>query len=68
MKKEFLRFTLFLLVYLSIRVTATAQTVDIPDPNLRDYIERVLGKAAGAPNHCDRDGSFDINRSSGGGH
>ena len=49
MKKEFLRFTLFLLVYLSIRVTATAQTVDIPDPNLRDYIERVLGKAAGSP-------------------
>ena len=49
MKKEFLRFTLFLLVYLSIRVTATAQTVDIPDPNLSDYIERVLGKAAGPP-------------------
>ena len=49
MKKEFLRFTLFLLVYLSIRVTATAQMVDIPDPNLRDYIERVLGKAAGSP-------------------
>ena len=49
MKKEFLRFTLFLLVYLSIRVTATAQMVDIPDPNLRDYIERVLNKAAGSP-------------------
>ena len=49
MKKAFLRFTLFLLAYLSIRSIATAQTVDIPDPNLRDYIERVLGKAAGDP-------------------
>ena len=49
MKKAFLRFTLFLLVYLPIRSIATAQTVDIPDPNLRDYIERVLGKAAGDP-------------------
>ena len=48
-KKEFLRFTLFLLVYLSIWSTAMAQTVDISDPTLRDYIERVLGKAAGAP-------------------
>lgn len=49
MKKEFLRFTLFLLVYFPIRSIATAQTVDIPDPNLRDYIERVLNKAAGDP-------------------
>ena len=49
MKKAFLRFTLFLLVYLPIRSIATAQTVDIPDPNLRDYIERVLNKAAGDP-------------------
>ena len=48
MKKEFLRFTLFLLVYLPIRLAA-AQTVDIPDPTLRDYIEGVLGKAAGIP-------------------
>ena len=49
MKKAFLRFTLFLLVYLPIRSIETAQTVDIPDPNLRDYIERVLDKAAGDP-------------------
>ena len=49
MKKTFLRFTLFLLAYLSIRSIATAQTVDIPDPTLRNYIERVLGKAAGDP-------------------
>ena len=47
MKKEFLRFTLFLLVYLSIRVTATAQMVDIPDPNLRDYIEECLARQPG---------------------
>ena len=49
MKRHLFRFTLFLSICLSIRLTATAQTVDIPDPILRDYIERVLGKAAGAP-------------------
>ena len=49
MERQFLRFTLFLLICLSIRLTATAQTVDIPDPILRDYIERVLNKAAGTP-------------------
>ena len=49
MKKTFLRFTLFLLAYLSIWSIATAQTVEIPDPVLRDDIERVLGKATGAP-------------------
>ena len=49
MKKEFLRFTLFLLVYLSTWLAATAQTVEIPDPILRDYIERALGKTTGTP-------------------
>ncbi len=49
MKRQLLRFTLFLLICLSIRLTATAQTVDIPDPTLRGYIERVLGKAVGTP-------------------
>lgn len=49
MKKGFLRFTLFLLICLSIRLTATAQTVAIPDPILREYIEEVLGKAPGTP-------------------
>ena len=65
MKKKFLRFTLFLLIYLSIWSIATAQTVEIPDPILRDYIEGVLNKAAGGPNHCDRDGDFDVNQYSG---
>ena len=35
------------LVCFSISVTATAQTVDIPDPNLRAAIEAELGKAPG---------------------
>ena len=38
---------LFLLVCFSISVTATAQTVDIPDPYLRAAIEAELGKASG---------------------
>ena len=49
MKRQLFRFTLFLLICLLIQLTATAQTVDIPDPTLRNYIERVLGKAAGDP-------------------
>ncbi len=49
MKRQLLRFTFFLLICLSIQLMATAQTVDIPDPTLRDYIERVLGKAPGTP-------------------
>ena len=42
------RFTLFLLICLSIPVTATAQIVNIPDANLRAKIEQALGKASGA--------------------
>ena len=42
------RFTLFLLICLSIPVTATAQIVNIPDANLRAAIEQALGKASGA--------------------
>ena len=49
MKKGFLRFTLCLLICVSIQLTATAQTVAIPDPILREYIEEVLGKAPGTP-------------------
>ena len=49
MKKQPFRFTLFLLVSLSIPVKVTAQTVDIPDPNLRAAIETKLGKASGTP-------------------
>ena len=48
MTTQLFRFTFFLLIYLSIPLTATAQTVNIPDPNLRAAIEKVLGKAASA--------------------
>ena len=42
MKKQFLRFTFFLLMYLTLPLTATAQVVDITDPippprNVRAY-------------------------------
>ena len=48
MKKQLLRFTFFLLMCLTFPLTATAQVVDIPDPNLRAAIEVELGVAAGA--------------------
>ena len=48
MAKQPFRFALFLLICLSISLTATAQTVDIPDPHLRAAIEAQLGKASGA--------------------
>ena len=47
MKKQPL--TLFLLIYLSISVNATAQTVEISDPNLRAAIETALNKPSGNP-------------------
>ena len=47
MTRQPFRFTLLLLICLSIPLTATAQTVDIPDPNLRAAIEAELGKAPG---------------------
>ena len=47
MTRQPFRLYLFLLVCFSISVTATAQTVDIPDPNLRAAIEAELGKASG---------------------
>ena len=47
MTRQLFRLYLFLLVCFSISVTATAQTVDIPDPNLRAAIEAELGKASG---------------------
>ena len=43
------RFTLFLLLCLPIPLTATAQTVDIPDPNLGAAIGITLGKSWGDP-------------------
>ena len=49
MNKQFLRFNFFLLMYLTLPLTATGQVVSIPDPNLRAAIETTLGKAAGAP-------------------
>ena len=42
------RFTFFLLMSLTLPLTATAQVVDIPDPNLRAVIENALGKVSGA--------------------
>ena len=48
MNKQFLRFNFFLLVCL-LPLTATAQVVNMPDPNLRTAIETELGKASGAP-------------------
>ena len=47
MKKPMLRFTLFLLIWLTLPLTGTAQVVDIPDPNLRAAVETELGKASG---------------------
>ena len=49
MKNPILRFTFFLLICLSLPLTATAQVVNIPDPNLRAAIAAALGKASGAP-------------------
>ena len=49
MKQQPFCFALLLLVCLLIPVTVTAQTVDIPDPNLRAAIEGIFGKASGDP-------------------
>ena len=49
MTKQLFHLILFLLVYVSIPSTATAQTVAIPDPNLRAAVETALGKASGVP-------------------
>ena len=49
MTKQSFRFTFFLSICLSIPSMATAQTVDIPDPNLRAALEKALDKASGAP-------------------
>ena len=43
------RFAFILLMCLSIPLTSTAQTVTIPDSNLRAVIEVALGKASGDP-------------------
>ena len=43
------RFIFILLIFLSIPPTSTAQTVNIPDPNLRAAIAAELGKASSDP-------------------
>ena len=48
MKKQSFWLVLLFLICISIPLTATAQIVDIPDPNLRAVIEDELGKALGA--------------------
>ena len=59
MKKPLLRFTLLLLICLFLPLAATAQVVDIPDPNLRAVIEAELGKAVNAPITADELSDFD---------
>ena len=49
MRTQFLRLAFFVLVSVSIPFTTTAQTVNIPDLNLRAVIEAALGKASGNP-------------------
>ena len=49
MKLHRFYFTFFVLICLLIPLTATAQPVDIPDPNLRAKIETALNKQAGDP-------------------
>ena len=48
MKKQSFWLVLLFLICLSIPLTATAQIVDIPDPNLRVAIEKHLGIVPGA--------------------
>lgn len=38
----------FLVVFFTIPLATSAQTVNIPDPNLRDAIEEALGQTPGA--------------------
>ena len=47
-KQPFRFYSFFLLICFSISVTATAQTVNIPDPNFRAEIEEALDKPSGA--------------------
>jgi hypothetical protein len=49
MNKQRLYFSFILLMYLTLPLLATAQVVNITDPNLRAKIEETLGKASGAP-------------------
>ena len=49
MKTQFFRLTFFLLICVSIPLPTRAQTVNLPDPNLRAVIESALRKASGDP-------------------
>ena len=49
MNKQFLYFTFFLLMSLTLPLTATAQVVNLPDSNLRAAIEKALEVAADTP-------------------
>lgn len=49
MKTQLFRFAFLLLIYALIPLTAGAQTVNIPDSNLRAVLETALGKASGDP-------------------
>ena len=49
MTKRLVRLILSLFISLSIPLTATAQIVEIRDPNLRAALENALNKASGAP-------------------
>ena len=49
MTKQSFRFSLFSLICLSVPLTATAQTVNIPDPNLRAALENALNKPSSDP-------------------
>ena len=46
--KQLFRFVFLFLVYVWLPLASTAQTVSIPDPNLRLAIEKALDKAPGA--------------------
>lgn len=48
MNKQFLHFIFFLLMCFTLPLTATAQVVNIPAPNLRAAVENALSKASGA--------------------
>ena len=49
MRTRCFHLTFFLLICVSIPLTTTAQTVNIPDPNLRAIIASTLGKVSGDP-------------------
>ena len=49
MNRKILCSIFFLFIFLTLPLTATAQVVDLPDPNLRAAIEKALNKTPGSP-------------------